>query len=422
MTENGDNSPALDMIMAKLDREPQDPLHAAVVLEAFAGRTPSESMNEVARLSESMPSSGKGPTPTPTGSRLDLKEFLVLITVLASVFVWLPFLRDLLGDDLAPTVAWALPAALACDRALMIRYFASGELRTISRAIWWINAASLTALGLASMFGTAAFIGVALVIVWGQASITAMREWPLAYVNVVIASATWMAAGGDVEIVLTASALAVIATNTVAVISSDSKERVPDSAWVTLAAAVIGASAGMLLTADPHMWRDHQIGLAVAILAVSLSGWWGSVRLTGLWLDLPTRLASITIDDHANRWGGHVVSNAVTGAVMRVLLPTWVLLVVAIALGEPDAAVLVAAFAMFAVAMLLLGLVVATKRWFSAATISALATMVALATPDSLPGLPLLVGSAVEAFGFAVLALIAFRESATTFATRMLVR
>jgi hypothetical protein len=76
----------------------------------------------------------------------------------------------------------------------------------------------------------------------------------------------------------------------------------------------------------------------------------------------------------------------------------------------------------FAIAMLLLGLVVAAKRWTSATLVSVIAAVVAIVIPESTAGVPMLVGSATAAVGFGLVSIATFRDSATAFATRMVIR
>jgi len=415
-------SPA-DLVVAKLNARPQDPLHAAVVLEAWGGRSQEQSIREVDALtSADVLFEGPQIRPVPTESLVDIKEFAVLVTVLASVFLWLPALRDLLGSDLTPTVAWALPAALALDRVIRVRYLSSGHIRSIDTALWPLNAVSVLALAGAYMVSTAAYIGAALVIIWGQAGIFAIRKWSLVYINIVVGSASWIYNDGSVTLVFTAAVAGVLIASTAAVLSTASDKHLPESLFVTAAAAVSGACAGVLLTADSTMWADNRWWIGLAVVTVAVSGWWGSIRLSRLWVDLPTQLADVDVNDSGSRWGGAVVSDAVVGGLARIVIPTYALLILCVALGQSAAAGLVAAFSMFASAMLLLGLAVATKQWAATAAISIAGAAVSLAVPASLPGLPLLAGAGVAAAGFAVLALFSFRDSATTFATRMLIR
>ncbi len=412
-----------NLVVAKLNGRAQDPLHAAVVLEAWGGRSQEQSIREVDVLtSADMSIQGPQIRPAPTESLVDIKEFAVLVTVLASVFLWLPALRDLLGAELTSTMAWALPGALALDRVVRVRYLSSGQIRSIDPALWPLNAISVLALVAASMVGTATYIGAALVIIWGQAGIFAIRKWSLVYINIVVGSASWIYNDGSVTLVFTVAVAGVLIASTAAVLSTAGDKRLPESLWVTAAAAVSGASAGVLLTADSTMWDDNRWWIGLAVVTVAVSGWWGSIRLSRLWVDLPTQLADIDVNDPEAGWGGVVVSDAVVGALARIALPTYALLILCVALGQSAAAGLVAAFSMFASAMLLLGLAVATKQWAAATAISVAGAFVSIVVPPVIPALPLLAGAGLSAVGFGVLAIFSFRDSATTFATRMLIR
>lgn len=413
----------LDLVIAKLDRPPQDPLHAAVVLEAWAGQQPERSLVHTEAMAHTgMPLVGTVNRPVPDSAPIDLREFTVLVTVLASVFLWLPALRSLLGDNIAFTMSWALPLALGVDRAIRVRYLATGQIQTITPALWYINGFIAVVLGTAWLVSDAAQIGVSLAVIWGYAGILAMRRWPLVYINIVIAVATWLYFDGSPLIGLTAGAVAMLVATTLAVRTTSSERRIPETLWATVAAGITGAAAGVLLTAESEMWRDRSWWLGAAVLVVSVCGWWASARITQLWVELPSQLAKIDIDDNRKSWGGMVLSAAVAGALSRVVLPTYVLLLVCVSLGEASAAILVGAFAMFAVAMLLLGLIVAAKRWTVAVIVSVVAAAVAIVWPPDTAGLPMLVGSTVAAVGFAIVTLVTFRNSATAFATRMVIR
>jgi hypothetical protein len=326
--------------------------------------------------------------------------------------LWLPALRSLLGDGIGTTMAWALPIALGIDRAIRIRYLASGHIQTITPALWYLNGAA--AIGLATMWtvSDSAQIGLALAIIWGHAGILAVRKWPLAYINIVVLVATWLYFDGSAVIGLTAGAAAVLVATGLAVATTESERRIPETIWSTLGAGITGAAAGVLLTAESEMWRDRTWWLGAAVLSVSLSGW----------VELPAQLAKVDLDDERKGWGGLVVSGAVAGALSRIIFPTYLLLLLCIALGQTGSAVLVAAFAVFAIAMLLLGLVVAAKRWTSATLVSVIAAVVAIVIPESTAGVPMLVGSATAAVGFGLVSIATFRDSATAFATRMVIR
>lgn len=421
MTSTDDSE--LDIVLAKLNRPPQDALHAAVVLEAWAGQPPAKTLRNSERMSRAkMPLAAPSPRPIPLDNLIDMKEFTVLVTILASVFLWLPALRSLLGDGIGTTMAWALPIALGIDRAIRIRYLASGHIQTITPALWYLNGAA--AIGLATMWtvSDSAQIGLALAIIWGHAGILAVRKWPLAYINIVVLVATWLYFDGSAVIGLTAGAAAVLVATGLAVATTESERRIPETIWSTLGAGITGAAAGVLLTAESEMWRDRTWWLGAAVLSVSLSGWWASARITQLWVELPAQLAKVDLDDERKGWGGLVVSGAVAGALSRIIFPTYLLLLLCIALGQTGSAVLVAAFAVFAIAMLLLGLVVAAKRWTSATLVSVIAAVVAIVIPESTAGVPMLVGSATAAVGFGLVSIATFRDSATAFATRMVIR
>jgi hypothetical protein len=413
----------LKMVIAKLDRPPQDGLHAAVVLEAWVGKRPEQSLAESDGMRHTrMPPVGPSLRPVPLDNTIDLREFTVLVTILASVFLWLPALRELLNDQVSTTMAWALPLALGMDRAIRVRYLGTGQIQTMMPAVWYINGVALVGLATFWMISDAAQVGLALTVMWGHAGILAMRKWPLVYINIVIAVATWLYLGESTLVGLTAGALAMLVATSLAVVTTESDRRIPETLWWTIAAGITGASAGILLTAEPEMWRNRGWWLGAAVLVVSLSGWWASARITQLWVELPSQFAEVDLDDDRKGWGGLVLSGAVAGALSRVVLPTYVLLLICVAVGETSAAILVGAFAVFAIAMLLLGLVVAAKRWGAAVVISVLAAATAIVFPDGTAGLPMLVGSGVAAVGFAVTAAITFRDSATAFATRMVIR
>ncbi|MEM7288361.1 MAG: hypothetical protein AAF480_18590 [Actinomycetota bacterium] len=319
-------------------------------------------------------------------------------------------------------MAWALPVALAIDRGLRVRYLATGQVQTINPALWLLNGLAAAALSTAWLVSDAAQIGVTLAVMWGFAGVLAIRKWPLGYINIVIAVATWLYFDGDEVIGLTVGAVAVLVATTIAVLSTTSDRRIPESLWVTVAAAITGASAGVLLTSERDLWTDRSWWLGAAVVLVSLSGWWASARITQLWVELPSQLASVTISDDRGQWGGLVVSSAVAGALSRVVLPTYLLLLGLVVIGETGAAILVGAFAMFSVSMLLLGLVVATKHWFEASVASVLAAVVAVVMPGDVTGLPMLTGATVAVLGYGAIAAIAFHNAPNAFATRMIIR
>ena len=413
----------LGLVMAKLKRLPQDRLQAAVVLEAFAGQKAPDSF---AVSADHLPDSVETDEPTTMGTNeapgARLTDFAVLFTIVASAILWIPRLRESLSDDIGKAVAVGLPCALALDGAIRIRHLSSGNVRSLRPTLFFLNAALAVALIASALVEPAVGVAVALVALWGEATILSVRGWYLHYVvlTAVTTAGLWILPWTVPVIVLTA--LVMIGLTTLAVLTDSGVVNMPENALASIAAFIIGGSSGLMLVADPGVWRSATYRTTAAVLLVTMTGWIASVRLTRIWVDLPSRMANAPIAPGRASPSGRAVSQAVVAASARIVVPTFVSLMIYIAVDADRGAIIVCAFSCFALATLAMSLNMATRYWAATAVIAATGATITILVPSSVSGLPLLLGSIFVVVASGTLAYVTFRDSTVAFTTRMIIR
>lgn len=420
MTRSAD---PLNLVMAKLKRRPQDQLQAAVVLEAWAGKKAPDSFVLTADRfdDEQRPEQPSGRSVyTAPGTRLT--DFAVLVTIVVSAILWIPSLEPHLGATINTVVSWGLPIALALDGGVRMRYLSSGNTRSLRSTMHMINVTSLVAMAIASFTGPAMIATVAVVILWGQATVLSVRGWygPYAGLGAVTTLGMWLLPW-EVEVLLLAS-LAMIGMTTWAVMTDRGKANIPEKLDATVAAIVIGGASGLMLVADSGVWGSATAGTTAAVVLVTITGWVASVRLTRIWVDLPELLADGPIGPERVRLGGRAVSHAIAAASARVVLPTVASLIVYIAVDADRGVIVVCAFSCFVLATLAMSLNMATRHWGATATIASIGATIAILVPSQMPGLPLLCAAGFIVVTSGALAYLTFRDSTVAFTTRMMIR
>ena len=415
---------AIDLVVAKLKRLPQDRLQAAVVLEAFVGRKAPDSFTVGADQVDAVGGLDRPAPPAPDGaSGPRLADVAVLLTIVISAMVWMPALRSSLGSDTDQVIAWSLPIALAAEGAIRIRYLSCGNVRALRPVLPAVNGSAALLLMAAVPAGELVASAAALIVLWGQATILGVRGWWMRYVALVAITAValwllpWDAA------VLVGAALVLLAVNVVATSSEEGVRSLPEPVDTTLQAAVIGAACGFMLVVDPGVWRGATVETTAAVLLVTTTGWVASARLSRIWQDLPSRLAAVEIGaGWAGDAAGRAVGGAALGASARVVVPAGASLLLHAVIEADRGLVVVAAFCLFTLAMLSVSLTVAARHWAATAIICVAGAAVSFAVPSSVPALPLLCGSAVVLLCSAALATATFRDAGAAFPTRMMVR
>jgi hypothetical protein len=413
----------LALVVAKLRRVPQDRFQAAVVLEAWAGKKAPDSFGV-----SPDPLQG-GPVRPSRSSRLAttapsarLSDFAALFTIVITAVLWVPQLRGELGLGLDTSIALGLPSALALDGAIRIRYLAAGNTRSLRPDLYVVNAVLALVLVLVASSSPTLALALAVVVLWGQAGILSVRRLLPAYFGLVaVTTGSMWLLPWDV-IVVVAAALVMLAATTAAVATDHGDASLPETLPATLAVAVVGASNGIMLVAEPGVWRSATPATTAAVLLVTVTGWVASVRMTRLWVELPARLADADLDPGSRGVGGWIVARAMIGASVRIIVPTIIALLIYARLHAAEGMLVVCAFTGFALATLTLSLNIATRQWGPVAAIAAGGAAVTLLVEAAAPGLSLLCGAAFVIVASGLVAKRTFNHAAVAFVTRMMMR
>jgi len=290
---------ARHLVEARLGREPQDALEAAVVLEAWAG-VPAQQALETARAM--MPTrrgvplvSRAKPAPVVRPPR-QLAEGLAFVVTIAAIALWAAPLVSALGVQVVrDALVLALPSALAVQWALASRHLArpSGLAGLAPRRGALLATAALLVLGAGTAFGRTGALAGLLVVTWTAGTLLIRRGWGLVYCGLVTAAVAAMLLGLPAP-----SAVAVIATATAALawaglITIAPAQAVPGRWTRTCGAALTGAGVGVLLVADPTVSWTSGFAAALALVPSALGALWASRHLWKLAGAFPRALAGV---------------------------------------------------------------------------------------------------------------------------------
>ncbi len=412
----------LHVAEVRLGRAPQDPLQTAVVLEAWAGRTQVEALPEARSLRPApVTELPRPPRRTDADHSVDVNEFLILLAILASAFGWIRPLERILDQGLDEVIVWALPLALGLDRALRLRYLSVDTLRALSDELPRLNLAIAALIGVVSFISTPVLVGLCLTVIWGEAAVFVRRGWAWMYVLLIGGTSLWFMIGGDELVALVTCTAAVAVITNICALGAEGERPVLEPLSLTFASALIGVSAGVMITSDLDMWIGTDVPTAASVLFVSLTGWWASARLATIWSELPDQLQRVRLRDRQG-WTGVLVGGPVVEAVLRLTAPTTAILIVYAVLGEWRTVGVVSGFAVLALAMLLTGLVTSARYWAQAAAMFVAGAVVSLVLPAWWPGSTLLIGAAIPAIGAAIASARMLRHTTAVYATRMMIR
>ncbi|MEY2536077.1 MAG: hypothetical protein QOF29_3987 [bacterium] len=428
---------AKSIVEARLGREPQDMLEAAVALEAWAGIPAGDALATAGTMmrgteQESQPSAGRLPRVAPQrGLAMEAISFAIAVIAIAC---WAAPLGSSMGQDAVErALICALPLTLALQWGLASRYLSRPDgLAHLGRrpSALLVAALALVALPAAAM-GLSGVVAGLLTVTWAGGAIVIRRGWAPAYAALVVLAGAAMLAGVTAPLVLGATAAIAVGGVAAAVRATAAPVgRSPGRLTRAVAAAAIGAGLGALLVADRSV--DWSVGAmpAIALLPSSLASFWGGYHLWKFQQVIPETLAGVGVLDTEVRGLARAPLGVLAGAVARLALLTVALSLVLLAVASAfhlrtsGESVLVA-FGLVALVTMLVGLLESVGRapWAIAAVVCGVAgEAVAPAALTSVPGGGLIAGAAIAVLIVLPVVIAAIGRPAMTLATSIGIR
>jgi hypothetical protein len=397
------------VVEARLGREPQDMLEAAVALEAWAGMRALDALGTGRDLMrstrrESQPSIGK--LPLPDAQEGLAVEAIAFVVVVISIACWAAPLAAGLGAGVVEHgLILALPLTLALQWGLRSRYL--GRPKGLAQLGRRPLALLLSALALvavpSALLGLEGTVAGLLTVTWTGGTVLIRRRWSVGYAAGIMLATAAMLAGLPALAVLAAIAVATSIAVLIAVRGSVTLAgRPPGRLGRAVTAGVIGAGMGILLVADRSI--DWSVGAvpAVALIPSTIASFWGGYHLWQFQYVIPKALSGVAIFNANNRGLGWPPLQILLGAVGRLVLLTAVLsaalLLGADALGMATSGISVlVGFGLVALATMLVSLLESVGRgtWALAAVLCAIVgeELVRIQDFDPFPGAGLIVGA-----------------------------
>ncbi len=394
------------LIEARLGREPQDMLEAAVVLEAWAGVPAQRALETGRRLMPRVPAPAQpSATPPPAARRpprLLLEGAAFLLTVPAIAFWAAPLAESLGTHAVERALRVALPLALSLQWMLHSRYLGHADgPAELARRRWALLGAALALAGVPLVSGGGC-TGL-LALTWTAGSVLVRLGWGAVYAALVLVATVALLAGADALAVVGAAAAATALAAFVALRpprgDRSPARRAGGRGARTAGAGVLGAGLGALLVADPSVsWTAGSLP-ALALLPSAAGGFAGAGRLWRLQSAIPRALCGVVAGEQAPRARGPLVALAgavgllvavtATGSAALLALTPW--------LGSaPGRAGVLAGFGLVALATLLAGLLESLGRQAAAVAAVLAAALAELAVRGApFAGAGLVAGGAI---------------------------
>ena len=313
------------LVQARLGREPQDALEAAVVLEAWGGLRATSALalgHQLVALAdgtEELPrSKEREERPRETGV---VGEALTLVLTVVAVAAWAPALVRQLGAQSVASALWlALPLTLSLQWTLRSRYLGRTDgLGRLAQQRGSLVAGGLTLAGvLPLVLGVRGALASLLVITWVAGSVLARRGWGVGYGLVLLLVAVCLEAGFPaLALVALAAALTLLAAWK-ALPPKASALRSPGPWAPAAAAGAMGAGLGVLFVGDSSAdWGTNGALTALSLIPSTLASFWGGLYLRRLREVVPRALANVSVL-HAGRISfDHSPLQVLTGALLR---------------------------------------------------------------------------------------------------------
>jgi hypothetical protein len=426
------------VIEARLNREPQDMLEAAVVLEAWAG-APAQRALETARAL--MPRTPSKPQPSvatlPPPRRqpgLVIEGAAFVMAVIAIAFWSAPLASSLGAVVVERALTVALPLTLALQWGLRSRYL--GRPKGLAelgrrRRMLLLGACGLVALP-SALLGLTGMVAGLLTLTWIGGTLLIRRRWPALYVGVVVLATLAMLGGLPAPAVLGATAGACAVAVAAALRPDRIASRATPGRWSrALGGGLLGAGLGLMLVADPSVsWADGTVP-ALALLPSTVASLWGGSHLWKLEHALPRALSGIAVGKAHARVATWTPLRTLLGAVGRLVwltaaLSAGLLLLTPGLHSSPSGAGVLVGFGLLALATLLVSLLesMGRGRWAAIAVACGVAAeaLVNLDGTAPFPGAGLVAGGGLAVVGLLPGAVALLSRPATTLATTLWIK
>ena len=427
------------IIDARLGREPQDMLEAAVVLEAWAGMTADEALRSGRTIMDSAatePRHSVGRLPGAGRQEGLVVEALSFVIAVVAIAAWAGPLSERVGSDaVAKALIWALPMTLALQWGLASRYLSrpQGLARLGTRPLLLLLAAAALVAVPTLLMGRSGAVAGLLTLTWTGGTIVIRRRWSLAYAGMVVLASAAMVAGMPATNVLGFTAALTTVAVAIAVRARIVPTGHPPGRWGRAAlAAAIGTGVGVVLVTDRSV--DWSVGSipALCLLPSSLASFWAGSHLWRFQQVIPETLSGVGILDARVRGLGTRPLRVLVGAVARLVAGTAALslLLVGIASSldlETSGNTVLVGFGLVALATLFVGMLEAVGRgaWALGALALGIAAEIAalqLTELDSVAGGGLIVGASIAVILSLPIAVAALSRPAITLATALGIR
>ena len=424
------------LVEARLGRQPQDMLEAAVVLEAWSG-VPAQAALDAA--SATMPAEPALPQPSVgrlprhragDGVLADGAAFLVTVVAIAC---WAAPLSDDVGlHAVERGLTVALPLTLALQRVLGSRFLdrPQGIARLARHKLALLAGAVAVLLLPALVLGTGGALAGLLTLTWTGGTVLIRRRWPAAYMTIILLATAAMLAGAPALAVVAVAAAATLIAVGVALRRAGGgvPRRSPGRAEPVAIAGAIGVGLGAMLVLDRTVsWTDGTVP-ALALIPSTLAALLAAHHLRHLELAIPKALSGVAAAGGGARGLGAGPTRVLLGALGRLLALSAVLsaplLLVSPWLGQSArGAGVLTGFALIALASMLVGLLesLGRGRWALVAVAcgASAEASVRLGDVDPFPGTGIVVGGAVVAALVLPVVVALLRRPATTLATAL---
>jgi hypothetical protein len=286
------------LVQARLGRPPQDMLEAAVVLEAWAGVPAQRALEAGGAL---MPAAGTTPlasaavlAPAERRPELVVEGFAFVASVVAIAF-WAGPLAAALGPAaVTRALTLALPLTLALQWALRSRYLSRphglAELAGVRVRLACGAVAVVACTWLA--LGRAGAVAGLLTVMWTGGGIVMRRGWAALYAAIVLGATAPMTLGVAPLPVLAGTAL-LVAAAVAAAVRGEARRTRPGRRGRAATCALLGFGLGVMLVADPGVGWGDGAAPALALLPSAIAGVWAGLHLGRLGHAIPRALAGI---------------------------------------------------------------------------------------------------------------------------------
>jgi hypothetical protein len=429
---------AQQVVEARLGRQPQDMLEAAVVLEAWAGvpaKRALDSGRALMHASEPQSEPSRGSVPKVDVQEGYLFEAISFVAAVIAIACWASPLASALGASVVERGLFvALPLTLALQWGLRSRYLGRPEgLAQLGRHPRLLVLGAYALVGIPSaLLGLSGTVAGLLTLTWCGGTIMIRRRWSAFYAVTVGVGTVAMLAGLPALSVLAGIGSVTTFATALAVRSRTALPGHPPGRWGrALTAGVIGAGLGVMLVADGTVnWSVGAVP-ALALLPSTVASFWGGYHLWQFQQVIPRALSGVAVSDSHKRGLAWPALKVLLGAVGRLLALTALLSVALVAgaelVGSATSGITVlVGFGLVGLATLLVSLLesVGRSRWALMAVICAIAAeqAVRLAGPSPFPAAALIAGASLAVLVALPAAIALLSRPASTLATSLWIR